>query len=95
MNTLEILTQKVKIEQHKITGIFLWKILTKDGIKEGWASTKTDAILLAASEVISAAVVAAKDDSERLRFLDALMECGVDNWSGWGDANDYYEGVSE
>ena len=42
--------------------------------------------------IIEAAVESAKADYERLRFLDALIECGVDNWSGWGDAHSLVDG---
>lgn len=32
-----------------------------------------------------------QDDSERLRFLDALEGAGVDNWKGYEDAQDMIE----
>lgn len=28
---------------------------------------------------------------EKLKFLDCLLACGVDNWSGWEDAWQLYE----
>lgn len=32
---------------------------------------------------------------DRLNFLNALESAGVDNWSGYGDAYEIYEGEEE
>jgi hypothetical protein len=31
------------------------------------------------------------DIEERLRFLDCLEACGVDNWGGYDDAREMFE----
>lgn len=52
--------------------------------------TPTEIMIQAMQEKIDKLEAEVKKNEKRLLYLDALEECGVDNWDGIGEATKLY-----